>query len=191
MTYQRGYQGSFTLFRDIFVKVIRNIRPGIPELHERGPNWTIRTEKDGSTSVLTLGQKIVSETINAYKKESTISKPVSQTIDLVLSTNSTIPPTTLVGFESQPSDRFYAITAQLDFNGASQNSTHLTPIDRSGLVRGGFRVLASDHEWTDIYYDPSDETLVVSRTNSSLISACKSHILTLDSRFLKYVCLSI
>ncbi|KAG0143853.1 hypothetical protein CROQUDRAFT_80665 [Cronartium quercuum f. sp. fusiforme G11] len=162
---QKGSLGAFTLFRDVFVKVIRNVLPGTPELNEPNPSWAVKTEQDGSKSIVTYGQKIVQETLTAYKKESTISKPDGRTLDVGAVTDSQTVPTNVVGFEIQPSDKYYAITAQLDFHGSRENS-----MDRSSMVRGGFRVLASDKEWTDIYYDPSEEALVVSRLKSSLIS---------------------
>jgi len=39
----------------------------------------------------------------------------------------------------------------------------------SNMPIAGFRVLASDQEWTDIYFDPCNETLVVNRSASSLV----------------------
>lgn len=168
LTYQRGYQGAFTLFRDIFVKVIRGILPTAPELNEKDPSWKVVTEKDGSKSIVTLGQKIIPEIIDGYKKQSSITKLNDRTVDVGVVGDEKSRPMNLVGFESQPTDKYFAITAQLDFHGSSNNATN---IDRSSMVRGGFRVLSSDREWTDIYYDPSTESMVVSRLNSSLIQA--------------------
>ena len=50
---QRGWQGMFTLYRDLFVKVIRNVDPAAPGLNETG-SWKTRKETDGSTSVVTV-----------------------------------------------------------------------------------------------------------------------------------------
>lgn len=175
LAFQRGYQGAFTLFREVFVKVIRNVLPNSPYLNEKEPSWTIETEPDGSISVVTLGQKIVSETLTAYKKESTISKPADRTLDLGIATNTNVPLTNVVKFEKQPSDRYFAITAQLDFHGLTPNLTDPTEIDLRSMVRGGFRVLASETEWTDIYYDPSSESLIVSREHSSLVKVYGSY----------------
>lgn len=172
LTYQRGYQGAFTLFRDIFVKVIRNVVPGSSYLNEKDPSWSIEKESDGSISVVTLGQKIIPETLRAYRKESIVSKPADRTLGVGAgASNSSTPLTNLVRFEKQPSDRFFAITAQLDFHGSTPNLTDPTNLDLRSMVRGGFRVLASESEWTDIYYDPLAESLVVSRAHSSLIKA--------------------
>ncbi|KAJ7217489.1 glycosyl hydrolase [Mycena haematopus] len=71
---QRSYQGSLTLFRDLFLKVIRNVDPATPGLNSPG-NWITRKESDGSTSVLTLGQRIVKEVTTAYRAKSVVSSP--------------------------------------------------------------------------------------------------------------------
>ena len=36
LTAQHGWQGMFTLFRNLFVKVIRNVDPAMPGLNETG-----------------------------------------------------------------------------------------------------------------------------------------------------------
>ncbi|EGG03208.1 family 32 glycoside hydrolase [Melampsora larici-populina 98AG31] len=171
LTSQRGYQGSFTLFRDIFVKVIRNIAPESAYLTEKDPSWSVEKELDGSLSVITLGQKIIPETLKAYKKESIVSKLADRTLNInstsIESTNALL--TNLVQFEEQPSDRYFAITAQLDFHGLTSSLDDPTNIDLQSMPRGGFRVLASESEWTDIYYEPSSESLVVRREHSSLV----------------------
>ncbi|KAH9821286.1 family 32 glycoside hydrolase [Melampsora americana] len=170
LSFQKGYQGAFTLFREVFVKVIRNVSPNSPYLKEKDPSWTIKTEIDGSISVVTLGQRIVSETLTAYKKESTISILGDRTLDLgVAASTNTTPLTNLIPFEKQPSDRYFAITAQLDFHGLTPNLSDPTKIDLQSMVRGGFRILASESEWTDIYYDHLSESLVISREHSSLV----------------------
>lgn len=41
-------------------------------------------------------------------------------------------------------------------------------------MSAGFRVLASDLEYTDILYDPAAENLTITRGSSSLIKSCES-----------------
>ncbi|KAH8919330.1 glycoside hydrolase family 32 protein [Atractiella rhizophila] len=148
LTAQRGYQGAFTLFRDLFLKVIHNVDPNTPGLHGPG-NWKVWNEKDGTTSVVTVGQRIIPETIQAYRSSSTISRPAAVAL---IGTAGYVP------FRTQPSGRHYAINATLQFQG-----------DTSSLAQAGFRVLASDQEYTDIYYDPKNETLVINRSHSTLV----------------------
>lgn len=149
---QRGYQGSFTLFRDLFVKVIPNVDPATAALNET-TSWTTRKEKDGSTSVVTLGQKIVPETLAAYRSESHVSYPSARKLN---GTAGYVP------FKTQPSGRHYAVTGSFTLSGGP------------AAPQVGFRVLASDEEWTDIYYDPRNETLIVARNHSSLVTSCGS-----------------
>ncbi|KAJ6571789.1 glycosyl hydrolase [Mycena capillaripes] len=149
---QRSYQGSFTLFRDLFLKVIRNVDPNTPGLDSLG-NWITRNEADGSLSVLTLGQRIVHEVTDEYRAKSVVSSPA---------------PVTLTGsegfvpFATQPTGRYYAIQATLTWTGSTVPAN--MPI-------AGLRVLASDSEWTDIQFQPADETLIVNRTHNSLIAS--------------------
>lgn len=44
----------------------------------------------------------------------------------------------------------------------------------NSTIPAGFRVLASDQEYTDILYNPSTEELTVTRDKSSLITTCLS-----------------
>lgn len=150
---QRGYQGAFTLFRDLFVKVIRNVDPSTPGLHCPG-SWTVRKETDGSTSVVTLGQKIIPEITTEYKLRSKVVRPE----DISLNGSEGY-----VKFETQPGGRHYGIRGTVQWSGSN---------DVGNMPVAGFRVLASDEEWTDIYFDPSNETLVVDRSFSSLIPSC-------------------
>ena len=152
---QRGYQGAFTLFRDLFVKVIRNVDPSTPGLNSPG-SWTVRKEMDGTTSVVTLGQRIVPEITKEYKRRSKISHPKALTLNGTEG---------YVEFEKQPEGKYYALQGTLQWTGHTS---------MSNMPVAGFRVLASDQEWTDIYYDPGNETLVVDRSNSSLVPSCKS-----------------
>ncbi|KAJ6631170.1 beta-fructofuranosidase [Mycena sp. CBHHK59/15] len=149
---QRSYQGSFTLFRDLFLKVIRNVDPNTPGLHSPG-NWNIRKETDGSVSVLQLGQKIVHEITDEYRAKSTVSTPS---------------PITLTGsegyvpFKTQPTGRHYAIQATLQWTGNTAPGN---------MPMAGFRVLASDTEYTSMYFQPASETLIVDRSHNSLIAS--------------------
>ncbi|PVF95784.1 Arabinanase/levansucrase/invertase [Serendipita vermifera] len=152
LTRQRGYQGAFTLFRDLFLKVTRNVDPNSSSLRDP-TSWKVWNEADGSVSVATVGQRIVPETLSAYRSNSTVSSPPTSTLN---ASSGYVP------FPTQPTSRFYAINANLQFNGNDVNT----------LPRAGFRVLASDQEYTDIWYDVANETLIIQRDHSSLITAC-------------------
>nr|6S82_A Chain A, Beta-fructofuranosidase [Phaffia rhodozyma]6S82_B Chain B, Beta-fructofuranosidase [Phaffia rhodozyma] len=147
---QFGYQGAFTLFRDLFVKVVENVSPSTPGLFEQA-SWSTKNSTDGmSVTVTTLGQRVVPETLAAYKGNSTVS-----TLAPVMLNESAAAYTP---FSSQPTDRFYALTGSFEFG---LNTT----------AKAGFRVLASEEEYTDIWFDPASENLTVVRTASSLIKS--------------------
>ncbi|KAK7046704.1 cytochrome P450, partial [Favolaschia claudopus] len=149
---QRSYQGAFTLFRDLFLKVIRNVDPNAPGLHSAG-NWVTRNEKDGSVSVLTLGQRIVREVTDEYRAKSVVSSPAPITFD---GSEGYVP------FSTQPTGRFYAIQSTLTWTGSTA---------AGDMPIAGLRVLTSDSEWTNIQFQPGNETLTVDRSHSSLISS--------------------
>ncbi|KAL8284210.1 hypothetical protein RQP46_004959 [Phenoliferia psychrophenolica] len=149
---QMGYQGAFTTMRDIFVKRTRGVDPS-PSANANlfaKASWGVKNETDGSVTVSTLGQRIIPESLAAWKAAANVSFP--QTTSLNGSSELYQP------FEQQPTGRFYVITGQFEFE---PNAT--------GVV--GIRVLASDLEYTDIFYDPVAEDLTVVRESSSLIKS--------------------
>lgn len=173
LTSQRGAQGAFTLFREIFVKVVRNIHPDAISQPEHAPSWATRREADGTHTLITVGQKILPEIISAFRNKSILTqlKPIDlhpgYQSDSILSGRLS---TKTVPFHDQPRDRYYAITARLNFHGVRQ-AVGDANIDRSVIPRAGFRILASNNEWTDVFYDPAEEYLVVDRSHSSAISS--------------------
>ena len=124
--------------------------------NESTTSWITRTQSDGSTAVLTLGQKVVPETLSAYRSKSHVSRIRSLRLN---GTAGYIP------FSVQPKGRFYAVTGSFKLQGGS------------AAPNVGFRVLASDQEWTDVYYDRANESLIIERSHSSLITTCEWRIL--------------
>jgi len=146
---QRGWQGALIYFRDLFMLTIRNVAANSTGLYERG-SWLVKNETDGSKTVITLGQRITTEILSALKSRSKVSNPGARTL-----TGSS----DVVKLDSQPSGRFYAVTGQFNFSG-----------ERSTWPNVGFRVASSDLEYTDVYYDASNETVVIDRLHSSVIN---------------------
>jgi len=171
---QRGWQGALIYFRDLFMLTIRNVAANSTGLYERG-SWLVKNETDGSKTVITLGQRITTEILSALKSRSKVSNPGARTLVrrafdydlLTLQTGSS----DVVKLDSQPSGRFYAVTGQFNFSG-----------ERSTWPNVGFRVASSDLEYTDVrrcsvaaltaqvYYDASNETVVIDRLHSSVIN---------------------
>jgi len=178
LTAQRGAQGAFTLFRELYVQVIRNLHPASLRTRENGPSWTTRVEADGSHTLMTVGQRILPEITEAFRKHSAVFQLPDRTMDPGYNNTQQEEPnhqlqplsTNLVPLEKQPKDRFYLLKASLQFFSA-QREVNGEGVARFAMSRGGFRILSSQHEWTDIYYDPSTEYLVVDRSHSSTISS--------------------
>ena len=82
---------------------------------------------DGSVTIETLGQRVVAETTAAYKKASKVSKSPSKTLNQ----------TGYSPLETQPKGRHYALSGTFEF-------------DVNSTAPAGFRVLASNQEFTDI-----------------------------------------
>lgn len=98
---QKGYAGSLTTFRDIYVKVIPNVDadPAVnPGLYEPG-SWGVRNDTNGAVTVTTLGQKILPEILEGWKNGSN----VSTSSDVSLNTSGYTP------LDQQPTDRFYVV----------------------------------------------------------------------------------
>ncbi|OAV96570.1 hypothetical protein PTTG_01009 [Puccinia triticina 1-1 BBBD Race 1] len=171
LTHQRGAQGAFTLFREIFVKVVHNIHPGALKDPERAPSWTTKTEEDGSHSLITLGQRILPAIKAAFHDRSEVTRLKDRSLNITSTTSAQSQEgllTNLVAFEKQPKDRYYVVSAQLNFF-----PEQIIPVDKPfkqpSALRGGFRILSSKFEWTDVYYDPNQEYLVIDRSHSSSI----------------------
>jgi beta-fructofuranosidase len=133
-----------------------NVDPASPGLNERG-SWWIRNETDGSTTVCTVGQRVIPEALAAYKKDSKVSEISALTVSGSSSSGWSYRP-----FSVQPKSRHYAITATVDF----QYKPSAKPAD---YPRAGFRVLASSSEYTDLFYDLRAELFNISRLHSSLV----------------------
>lgn len=145
-----GYQGALTTMRDIYVKSTPNVDPTDPDINLKA-SWGVKNETDGSITISTLGQRIVPEVTSAWKAAANVSSPNATSLSTA----------GYQAFETQPTGRYYVVAGQFDFEA---NST--------GQV--GFRVLASDQEYTDILYDPVAQNLTVTRNMSSLIDSFDS-----------------
>ena len=93
------------------------------------------------------------EILHTYRKESAVSSPTPKTL------NSS---TGYVPFTWQPVTAHYVIQMTLAFMGRDAD-----------LPKAGFRMRACTEEWTDVYFDPQLEAIVIERQNSSLITTCE------------------
>ncbi|KAK7019022.1 glycoside hydrolase family 32 protein [Favolaschia claudopus] len=145
---QRSYQGAFTLFRDLFLKVIRNVDPNAPGLHSAG-NWVTRDESYGSVT-------------EEYRAKSVVSSPAPITFD---GSEGYVP------FSTQPTGRFYAIQSTLTRTGSTAAGDmpiaglRVLTSDSEWDEYPGMLLLIPP------CFQPGNETLTVDRSHSSLISS--------------------
>jgi beta-fructofuranosidase len=102
---QQGYQGAFTLFRDLYMKVTENVDPTTPGLNANQSSWLVTPATNASSNsttmgvtVTTLGQRVIPEITSAYKSASKVTTPQTGAV-----------PFGYTPFTTQPSGRHYAL----------------------------------------------------------------------------------
>lgn len=147
-TAQQNWSGTLLLPRELSQGYIEDVVDN--ELaRETNASWVVDGACRGSNTVTlrTLHQKIAREPLEAMKA----------------STNHTI---TEVGgnhssskaFDRNPSSKHFLLETTLSFPASARNNTDLM---------AGLSILSSDYEQTTVYYQFSNESLVVDRSNSS------------------------
>ncbi|RMJ10008.1 hypothetical protein CDV36_010361 [Fusarium kuroshium] len=155
-TQQQNWTGSLLLPRELSVGKISNVVDN--ELAREKGSWRVAKNESGVVELDTLKQVISRETLsNLTKKESfaeegrTISKPGS------------------TAFKRHPKSKFYVLKTSISFPSSARNSN----------LKAGFQILASEHESTTIYYQFSNETVLIDRSKTSAAASTTSDI---DSR---------
>ncbi|KAG8959882.1 hypothetical protein FRC00_001162 [Tulasnella sp. 408] len=147
----KGWQGAFTLPREIFVKrwTVRDSR-----VDERG-SWGVVSRSSNSATLETLGSRPAKE-VDALKSESKSKwSEKSWTYNGGSSNNGA-----WTAFSKQPNSRYYVLEATLDFSNGSD-------------AQAGFTIYKSPDgsEQTHIFYDFAAETIRVDRSRSSLVTS--------------------
>jgi len=158
---QQGWDSTLLTPRELYVKTIENVVDN-SAANEVG-SWrpSDRDEENGTVTLETLGQTPVSEAIAAYKERATQvfnepSRDLSGQVD-----------TATTAFQQSPGSRFYMLEASLSFPSSARESNDL---------KAGFQIHASNLESTNIYYQFSNESFVVDRSQSTAIAATTNGI---------------
>ncbi|KAL5363355.1 glycosyl hydrolase [Aspergillus floccosus] len=145
---QQGWQNALLLPRELSVKTIPNVVNN--ELVQETASWYVQDGSCGHCIELqTLGIDIARETYAAMTH-----MPYYTEIARTLTDSAIVP------FEHSPSSRFFVLTAQLSFPQSARES---------GL-QSGFQILSSDQESTTIYYQFSNESIIIDRSHTSAAS---------------------
>lgn len=143
-TNQQNWTGALLLPRELSVGSIHDVVDN--ELVNETGSWRVASRCDGVAQLATLQQVISREALAALKTGDSFTEP-----DRTLDTSGAVP------FQRVPESKFHVITASLSFPKASRGSD----------LRAGFQILSSEHESTTIYYQFSNESVIIDRTNTS------------------------
>ncbi|ORY61770.1 glycosyl hydrolase [Pseudomassariella vexata] len=155
-TNQQNWTGTFLLPRELSVGKINNVVDN--ELSREQGSWQISSESSGVLELSTLKQQIAREPLAKLKNGASYTE-AGQTLRSPGS----------VAFVKSPDSKFYTMTASISFPQSARGSD----------LKAGFQILASEHETTTLYYQFSNESIVVDRTNSSAAAQTTDDI---DSR---------
>ncbi|KAL6239862.1 hypothetical protein BDW75DRAFT_236115 [Aspergillus navahoensis] len=155
---QQGWQNTLLLPRELRVLSIPNVVNN-ELVHENG-SWRVADDSvaggpDSCVKLETLGIDIARETYDAMTDAPSFTEP-----DRTLTEEGIIP------FETSPETKFFVLEAQLSFPRSARDS---------GL-QAGFQILASELESTSVYYQFSNESIVIDRYNTSAAAETTSGI---------------
>ncbi|KAJ4316120.1 hypothetical protein N0V94_005608 [Neodidymelliopsis sp. IMI 364377] len=152
---QQNWTGSLLLPRELsvgYLNVIDN------ELSREKGAWRIDSEHDNGTITLaTLQQEIAREPLAAFQ---------ANTSDIIKQSGGRR--STGAGLDRSPGSTHYMLSTSITFPSRSEN------------VKAGFEILSGAHETTRVYYQFSNESIIVDRSNSTAAAATTSGINTED-----------
>ncbi|KAL4917345.1 glycosyl hydrolase [Aspergillus aurantiobrunneus] len=150
---QQGWQNTLLLPRELSIREIPNVVNN--ELVHETASWRVSEDSGKCVELETLAIEIARETWVAITEG-----PVFEEADRTVSEESIIP------FEQSPESRFFALEARLSFPAGSRDSA----------LQSGFQILASEEESTTIYYQFSNESIIIDRYNTSAAAETTSGI---------------
>ncbi|ODM19412.1 hypothetical protein SI65_04396 [Aspergillus cristatus] len=141
---QQGWQNTLLLPRELYIREIPNVVNN--DLVQEIGSWRVAGGSGNCVELETLGIDIARETYAAITGAPSFEEP-----DRTLSEESVIP------FEQSPESRFFSLEARLSFPASARDSA----------LQSGFQILASEEESTTIYYQFSNESIIIDRYNTS------------------------
>jgi beta-fructofuranosidase len=168
-TLQQGWSGALATVRELAVGKVENVVDN--DLVNETASWRVSDHDTSSSTVTleTLKQTPAREVIAAFKANAsrTFTEPGRVIGSSSPSGYGNSSPSDLA-FQQSPMSKFFLLTTTLTFPTSARSSSDL---------QAGLRILSSKHEHTDIYYQFSNESLIIDRTNSSAASTNNPGIL--------------
>ncbi|KAI8721905.1 hypothetical protein NCS52_00333100 [Fusarium sp. LHS14.1] len=155
-TSQQNWTGSLLLPRELTVGKISNVVDN--EFAREKGSWRVAKNESGVVELNTLKQVIAREALTKLTKKKSFTEE-GRTISKSGST----------AFKRHPKSKFYVLKTSISFPSSARNSN----------LKAGFQILASEHESTNIYYQFSNETVLIDRNKTSAAASTTSDI---DSR---------
>lgn len=158
---QQGWDGSLTTVRELSVGTISNVVNNA--LVNETASWRISNTSDPTAATVdltTLQQTVAQEVYLAIVSSATrtFTEPSRE-----ISNSSGVD-----SFQQSPMSKFFMLTTTIRFPSSARTSN----------VQAGLRILGSDYEQTDIYYQFSNESLIIDRSNSSAAASTNPGILS-------------
>ncbi|KAF4761047.1 hypothetical protein N7455_003109 [Penicillium solitum] len=155
-TAQQNWSGALLLPRELNIRTIPNVVDN--ELsRETLTSWRVAREGSGEVDLETMGISIARETYSALTSGSSF-----------VESGKTLSKAGSVPFNTSPSTKFFAMTANISFPASARDSG----------IQAGFQVLSSGLESTTIYYQFSNESIIIDRSNTSAASKTTNGILS-------------
>ncbi|KAJ4263892.1 hypothetical protein NW762_005929 [Fusarium torreyae] len=155
-TAQQNWTGALLLPRELTVGKMSNVVDN--ELVREEGSWRVEKNESGVAELSTLKQVIAREPLAAFTKK----KPLVESGRKISKSGSTT-------FDHNPESKFYVLKGSLSFPKSARDSD----------LKAGFQILASDKEATTVYYQFSNESVIIDRSNTSAAALTTSDI---DSR---------
>ncbi|KAI2729285.1 CAZyme family GH32 [Penicillium roqueforti] len=155
-TAQQNWTGALLLPRELNVRTISNVVDN--ELsRESLTSWRVAREDSGQIDLETMGISISRETYSALTSGSSF-----------VESGKTLSNAGAVPFNTSPSSKFFVLTANISFPTSARDSG----------IQAGLQVLSSSLESTTIYYQFSNESIIVDRSNTSAAARTTAGILS-------------
>lgn len=157
---QQGWDSSLATVRELSVGTIANVVNNAL-VNETG-SWKVKNSSD-----------ITAATVDLTTLKQTMAQEVYTTIISNATRNFVEPArngsTSQLAFQQSPISKFFMLTTTIHFPSSARTSNHL---------KAGLRILGSEFEHTDIYYQFSNESIIIDRSNSSAAASTTPGILT-------------
>ena len=151
---QQNWTGSLLLPRELSVGYIDVIDNDLAR--EEKTSWRLETEhNNGTVTLATMNQKIAREPLAAFK---------SNTSTVITQSGGTR--SSSATFDRSPKSKQYMLESSITFS------------SRSNATKAGFEILSGAHETTKIYYQFSNETINIDKSNSSAAAETNDWVLT-------------